>query len=342
MAENTERRVITTASLKEKENIKVDKGGNILRPVNFDGYIGQNKVKEQVMLAVKSAIIRKRPACHMLFYGPPGLGKTTLAHIVAYEEMVPLKEISGPAIEKPGDIAAILMSLKPKEVLFIDEIHRIPAMCEEVLYSAMEDGYINITVGTGEQQKIVRINVPPFTLIGATTKAGNLSAPLRDRFSLKCRMEYYNASDLCHIVRNSALKEGIQITAEAQKLIASAARGTPRIANTLIERTVDIVTVNKKKIIDTDIVKEAFSLAGVKTSGLTEMDIKLLDILNNAEKPIGLMTLADITGEDTRTIEEMFEPYLLQQGYIIKTSRGREITDKGKNLLKDYGTEKVS
>lgn len=340
MAENTERRVITTASLKEKESKKEGKGKNILRPVNFDGYIGQDKVKKQVILAVKSAMIKNRPAAHMLFYGPPGLGKTTLAHIVAYEEKVPLKEISGPAIEKPGDIAAILMSLSPKEVLFIDEIHRLPVICEEVLYSAMEDGYINITVGTSEQQKIIHVNVPPFTLIGATTKAGSLSAPLRDRFSLKCRMEYYSMDDLCHIIKNSALKKGLNITSEAQKLIASASRGTPRIANTLIERVDDIVTVKNQNVIDTDVVKQSFSIAGIYAGGISETDIKILGILNEADKPIGLMTLADITGEDTRTIEEMFEPYLLQQGYIIKTSRGREITDKGRTLVKDMLLER--
>lgn len=325
MALNTERRVITTQAVKEKQGKKALKTGNLLRPISFDTYIGQSKVKEQVSVSVKSAMIRKKPAPHMLFYGPPGLGKTTLAHIVAEEENVPLKEIAGPSIEKPGDIAAILMSLKQNEVLFIDEIHRMPSMCEEVLYSAMEDNYINITVGAGEQQKIVHLPLPAFTLIGATTRAGMVSAPLRDRFALKCRMEYYDTEELSEIIKNSAVKMDIRITDSEALMIAEASRGTPRIANSLLERVRDYATVKTQGNITEQTVKDALEFAGIDKDGLSEMDRMMIKILKDQDKPVGLQTLADMLGEDAKTIEDVYEPFLLKNGYIEKTPRGRTI-----------------
>lgn len=324
------RRVITTKAVRERESEKKAGAGNILRPETFDAYIGQAKVKEQVSLAVRSAAIREASAPHMLFYGPPGLGKTTMAHIIASEESVPIKEISGPSIEKPGDMAAALMGLKPKEIFFIDEIHRIPPACEEILYSAMEDDYLNITIGTGEQQRIVHVKLPEFTLIGATTRAGMLSAPLRDRFSLKCRMEFYTEEELAEIIKASAVKLELDITDSQALMAAKASRGTPRIANSLLERIRDVAVVKNKGTVTDDTVKEALKIAGTDINGLTVSDMKLLAILKEADKPVGLMTLSDMTGEDPGTIEEMQEPYLLKEGYMEKTGRGRLITNKGK------------
>lgn len=335
MAENTKRRVITTAGMREQKAEEYH--GNALRPQTFDAYIGQAKVKEQVLMSVKSAMIRKEPAPHMLFYGPPGLGKTTLAHIIANAECVPVTEIAGPSVDKPGDMAAILMNVKSKGILFIDEIHRLPPPVEEVLYSAMEDDYLNITVGTGEQQKVVHVKLPPFTLIGATTRAGMLSAPLRDRFGLKCRMEFYTDEELSQIIQNSAAKIKIQLTKKNSLRIAKASRGTPRIANSLIERIRDVAVVENNGKVTDDEVDRAFSLAGINCDGLTGTDIHLLDILKDKDAPVGLQTLADMTGEDSGTIEDVYEPYLIMNGYMEKTSRGRVITEKGKNSLQSAG-----
>ena len=333
---NAERRVITTSSLKEKK--EPEKGVNPLRPQSFGSYIGQTKVKEQVSVSVRSAIKRGKPASHMLFYGPPGLGKTTMAYIVANEEGVPIKEVAGPSIEKPGDVAAILMGLHSGQVLFIDEIHRMPPMCEEVLYSAMEDNYLNITVGAGEQQRTVHVNLPGFTLIGATTRAGMLSAPLRDRFSLKCRLEYYTFDELSQIALISAEKMELRLSQKDAEMIAGASRGTPRIVNSLVERVRDYATVKSEGKIEEDTVSEALSLAGINKNGLTETDIRILQKLQDSTRPVGLQTLADITGEDPETIECMNEPFLIQKGYIEKTPRGRMISWEGTQVLLGTGS----
>lgn len=330
------RRVITTSAIKDKEREKEHQNGSILRPADFTSYIGQTKVKEQVLLKVKSAVMRNAPADHMLFYGPPGLGKTTLAHIVANAEAVPLKEMSGPSIEKPGDIAAALMVLKSREVLFIDEIHRIPKACEEVLYSAMEDGYLNITVGSGEQQKVVNIKLPPFTLIGATTKAGMISAPLRDRFPLKCRMEYYSDDELAEIVKRSAVKLDIEISDSDAMMIAGAGRGTPRIANMILLNVRDVATVKNKGIVTQNTVREALSLMEIDSNGLTGMDRQILTILSGSGSPTGLQTIADVSGEDAGTIEEVYEPHLIKEGLVVKTPRGRMLSERGKEVCRSF------
>ena len=301
-----------------------------IRPEDFNGYIGQEKVKEQVLTAVKSAIIRNAPVEHILFYGPPGLGKTTLAHIVANVRKSNLKEITGPMIEHPGEMAAILSGLQPGDVLFIDEIHRLDKKVEESLYSAMEDGKINVVIGQGEQCKSLTIDLPPITIIGATTRAGMLSAPLRDRFGLTCKMEYYSAEELAQIGKITAEKLGVSIKDEDILRIAEVSRGTPRVMNSNIRLIRDYATANSIVDVTTEVVMAAMELYGIHDKGLTDIDIRILDMLAEAEKPVGLLTLSHVLGEDEGTIENVYEPYLLMNHYIEKTSRGRIITEKGK------------
>lgn len=308
---------------------KKNTGMNMFRPDDMDCYTGQKQAKKAIEIAVNSARARNCPLPHILLYGPPGLGKTSLAVLCAKQMGVPLVMAAGPGIEKPGDIAGILNSLQSGSVLFIDEIHRMNRQAEEFLYSAMEDGFITITVGQAEQSKTIKLSLPPFTLIGATTRAGMLSAPLRDRFILCCRMEYYSTDELCRIEERSCAKLGIFMTVRQRMRVAMASRGTPRLANRFLVSIRDYAYSENGGIVDDAVVDGALSLAGVNPDGLTETDMKILDILSDAPRPVGLSTLSHVLGEDPQTVEEVYEPYLIMKQYIIKTPRGREITEAG-------------
>lgn len=301
-----------------------------LRPTKLDQYIGQSKVKENLKIFIKAAKMRDEPLDHVLLFGPPGLGKTTLAAIIANEMGVQFRSTSGPAIERAGDLAAILSSLEPGDVLFIDEIHRLPRTVEEVLYPAMEDFFLDIVIGTGPSARSVRIDLPPFTLVGATTRAGLLSAPLRDRFGVLSRLEFYNTVDLQSIVERTAEIFHTSITKEAAIEVARRSRGTPRIANRLLKRIRDISQVKGEEEISLETTNEALSLLQVDKMGLDHTDHKLLKgIMENFRGgPVGLDTISATIGEEPQTIEDVYEPYLLQIGFIQRTPRGRVVTSK--------------
>ncbi len=298
---------------------------NILRPKSMDDYVGQEKVKGNLLVYIKAALARGESLDHVLLYGPPGLGKTTLAHIIANEMGVPITVTSGSAIPSKFDLSAILSKLKPNEVLFIDEIHRLHSSLEEILYPAMEDYRLDFVVGKGPSATSVNIKLEKFTLIGATTKAGNLAAPLRDRFGMQMRLELYTPEQLKGIVDKSAKRLGCEITPEASMQIAKCSRGTPRIANRLLKRIRDFAEVYSNGKIDLQITKHALSLMEVDDLGLDAVDKNVLtamiDKFNGG--PVGLDTLAAATGEDAVTIEDVYEPYLLQLGFIARTPRGR-------------------
>ncbi|GGH68568.1 Holliday junction ATP-dependent DNA helicase RuvB [Compostibacillus humi] len=301
-----------------------------LRPTTLRQYIGQHKVKENLQIFIKAAKMRNEPLDHVLLYGPPGLGKTTLAAIIANEMGVQFRSTSGPAIERAGDLAAILSSLEPGDVLFIDEVHRLPRTVEEVLYPAMEDFFLDIVIGTGPSARSVRIDLPPFTLVGATTRAGLLSAPLRDRFGVLSRLEFYETDDLCSIVERTAEIFQTSITKEAAFEVAKRSRGTPRIANRLLRRIRDISQVKGEKEISIETTKEALRMLQVDSLGLDHTDHKLL--LGIIEQfhggPVGLDTIAATIGEEAQTIEDVYEPYLLQIGFLQRMPRGRVVTGK--------------
>ena len=299
-----------------------------LRPQNLQDYIGQAQLKNKLRVYIKAAKEREEALDHVLLYGPPGLGKTTLAMVIAHEMAVNIKTTSGPAIEKPGDLVALLNELQPGDVLFIDEIHRLPKVVEEMLYSAMEDYYIDIVVGEGPTAHPVHFPLPPFTLIGATTRAGMLSAPLRDRFGIVEHMNYYNQDELKQIIFRSARIFDTQIEEQGAHELALRSRGTPRIANRLLKRVRDFAQVAHRQAIDAAIVKQALDLLQVDSRGLDEIDRKMLLTMINFYQggPVGLKTIAANIGEETNTIEEMYEPYLIQIGYISRTPRGRGVT----------------
>lgn len=299
-----------------------------LRPQNLQDYIGQAQLKNKLRVYIKAAKEREEALDHVLLYGPPGLGKTTLAMVIAHEMAVNIKTTSGPAIEKPGDLVALLNELQPGDVLFIDEIHRLPKVVEEMLYSAMEDYYIDIVVGEGPTAHPVHFPLPPFTLIGATTRAGMLSAPLRDRFGIIEHMNYYNQDELKQIIFRSARIFDTQIEEQGAHELALRSRGTPRIANRLLKRVRDFAQVAHRQAIDAAIVKQALDLLQVDSRGLDEIDRKMLLTMINFYQggPVGLKTIAANIGEETNTIEEMYEPYLIQIGYISRTPRGRVVT----------------
>ena len=299
-----------------------------LRPHNFSEYIGQDKVKENMKVYIKAALNRKEALDHVLLYGPPGLGKTTLANIIASELGVSIKITSGPAIEKPGDLAAILTNLEENDLLFIDEIHRLKKSVEEVLYPALEDYNLDILIGKGPSARSIRIDLPKFTLVGATTKAGALSGPLRDRFGIIQRLNLYSVEDLAKIVKRSADILNIPIDNDAALELGSRSRGTPRIANRLLKRVRDFAEVKEKTSIDYDITKETLDKLEIDEYGLDEIDRRLLDTMINkyAGKPVGLEALAASIGEDKDTIEDVYEPYLMQIGFINRTPRGRMVT----------------
>jgi Holliday junction DNA helicase RuvB len=301
-----------------------------LRPQALNQYIGQHKVKENLNIFIQAAKMRKEPLDHVLLYGPPGLGKTTLAAIIANEMGVEFRSTSGPAIERAGDLAAILSSLEPGDVLFIDEVHRLPRAVEEVLYPAMEDFFLDIVIGTGPSARSVRIDLPPFTLVGATTRAGLLSAPLRDRFGVLSRLEFYEPADLCEIVERTADIFDTSITKQAASEIARRSRGTPRIANRLLKRVRDISQVKGEIAISPETTNLALDMLQVDEAGLDHIDHKLLrgimeDFLGG---PVGLDTIAATIGEEPQTIEDVYEPFLLQIGFIQRTPRGRTATPK--------------
>lgn len=301
-----------------------------IRPSNLDEYIGQSEIKENLRVFIKSSLMRGENLDHILLYGPPGLGKTTLAYIIANELGSNIKTASGPSIEKAGDLAAILSTLEEGDVLFIDEIHRIPRYIEEILYPAMEDFYLDIIVGSDGSSRNIKINLPKFTLVGATTRAGDLSSPLRDRFGIISKLNYYTEEELYQIIKRTSRVLDTPITDEAARSLASRSRGTPRIANRLFKRVRDFALVYGDGIINEKILDSSLDRLKVDKTGLDETDNNLLlaiiERFNGG--PVGLEALASSIGEEASTIEDVYEPFLLQQGYLKRTARGRVVTDK--------------
>ena len=300
-----------------------------LRPLDFDDFAGQDQVLDNLKVFVKAANLRGDALDHTLFHGPPGLGKTTLAHILANELQVNIKVTSGPVLDKPGDLAGLLTNLEERDVLFIDEIHRLSPIVEEYLYSAMEDYKIDIMIETGPNARSVQINLSPFTLIGATTRSGLLTAPMRARFGISSRLEYYTTELLADIVQRSAQILKVPITMEAAIEIAGRSRGTPRIANALLRRVRDFAQIKGNGKIDIEIAKYSLKALNVDAHGLDEMDNKILTTIIDKFKggPVGITTLATAVSESAETIEEVYEPFLIQQGFIQRTPRGREVTE---------------
>ena len=301
-----------------------------IRPSYIDEYIGQSEVKENMKVFIEAAKMRGEALDHVLLYGPPGLGKTTMAYIIANELDVNIRTASGPSIEKPGDLAAVLSSLEPGDVLFIDEIHRMPRFIEEILYPAMEDFTLDIIIGSEGSTRNIKIDLPPFTLVGATTKAGDLTSPLRDRFGIVNKLQYYTEEELTMIVKRTGKVLETEIEDKAAIELARRSRGTPRIANKLFRRVRDFALVEGKSVIDLEITKKALERLKIDKTGLDETDKELM--LAIIEKfnggPVGIDTLATAVGEEVSTIEDMYEPYLIQVGLLKRTSRGRIATDK--------------
>lgn len=316
-----EERIVTSVELQEDDEENI-------RPSHLDDYIGQHDVKENLRVYIKAAKMRDESLDHVLLYGPPGLGKTTLAYIIANELGTNIKTASGPSIEKAGDLAAILSSLEPGDVLFIDEIHRMPRYIEEILYPAMEDFTLDIVIGGEGNSKSIKINLPPFTLVGATTRAGDLSAPLRDRFGIIAKLQYYTEEELDQIIKRTSRVLGMPIEEDASLELARRSRGTPRIANRLFKRVRDFALVDGKDIISIDNTKMALDRLKIDDKGLDDTDHQLLLAIIKKFNggPVGIESIASAIGEEVTTIEDVYEPYLLQHGFIKRTSRGRMVT----------------
>ena len=312
-----------------------------LRPSSLREYIGQEDMKKNLSVFIKASNTRNEALDHVLIYGPPGLGKTTLAHVIAYEKNANIRVASGPAIEKTGDLAAILSMLEPGDVLFIDEIHRLPKVVEEVLYAAMEDFVINIVVGKDSSAHSIAIDLPPFTLVGATTRVGDVSAPLRDRFGIVFKLDYYGLEEIKQIVLRTAKVYNCQMDENAASELARRSRGTPRIANRLFRRVRDFATVVNDGVIDLEVTKTALNALKVDELGLDDVDIRYLKGIIERFKggPVGIESIAAAIGEEEVTLEDVYEPYLLQQGLINRTPRGRMVTEKAyKHLRIPYQT----
>jgi Holliday junction DNA helicase RuvB len=328
----------------ERINEREREAENALRPLSFDDFTGQDKIVQNLQIFVAAARGRGESLDHTLLFGPPGLGKTTLANIIANELGVGFKTTSGPVLDKPGDLAGLLTSLETNDVLFIDEIHRLSPVVEEYLYSAMEDYRIDIMIDKGPSARSIQIDLNPFTLVGATTRSGLLTSPLRARFGINCHLEYYDAALLTKIVQRSARLLRVSIDSHASGEIARRSRGTPRIANALLRRVRDFAQVKGNGIIDIDIAKYALEALNIDTYGLDEIDNKLLNTIIDkfSGGPVGLTTIATAMGEDPGTVEDVYEPYLIKEGFVKRTPRGREVTDKayqhlGKKRYNDLG-----
>lgn len=310
-------------------------GDKLLRPKDFSEFIGQKRIVDNVDIMIKSAKLRDHSMDHALLSGPPGLGKTSLAMIIARAMGSEVHVLSGPALEKKGDLAAILTNLNPKDVLFIDEIHRIPIAVEEILYSAMEDYKLDILIGQGPTARNIEIKLNPFTLLGATTRPGLLSNPLRDRFMADLHFDFYQKEDIAKIISNNSHKLNINLTEDATFKLANCSRGTPRIANRILRRVRDVTIVSGKKDVTQKEVSETLELMEIDSNGLNRMDRKILTVIKEFYNggPVGIEALISTLGEEKGTIEDVHEPYLLKEGYLLRTSRGREISDKTWKIL---------